>query len=270
MAQFKTAKVSRKYLRMTVAMSILLAACFSTALAQYGGGSTNVCVMEARDKSGQPIGTGGKGFALRISGRDYLITTAHGMCELLGPSASPRTMFETIGTVNLRNFANQDLGNAGRCLLAGNLEARYDTDILVFELPYGTRMQSLYLAPALPQAGSKVWVLSKEGSNFSSDASIDRYPGTVTSSTIRALSVKLDSQLTAFHSSGSPVVDAKNQVVGMLCGTNADRSGIGCNPGLNIYQRLVAAGQVAAPRNQSTPNTRGQNTNSRGGVQTYR
>jgi hypothetical protein len=230
----------------------------SIAFAQYGGNATTVCVVEARDKSGQPMGTGGKGFALRIGGRDFFVTTAHGMCEILGPSAQPSTMFDTIGSVVLRNLANEEIGTAGRCLVTGSLDARYNTDILAFDLPYGVRLQSMYLAPTLAAPGTRVWVLSKDGHNFSNNAEIDKYPGTVVSSTLSALSVRMDAPLTALHSSGSPVVDAKNQVVGMLCGVGAERKTIGCNPGLAIYQRLGLNSRATTPARAPT------------GVQTYR
>lgn len=240
-------------------LSLLLVLCMqSAAFAQYGGNATTVCVVEARDKSGRPMGTGGKGFALRIGGRDFFITTAHGMCELIGPQAQPRTMFDTIGSVVLRNLASEEIGTAGRCLVTGFRDQGYSADMLAFELPYGVRLQSMYLAPTLAAPGSRVWVLSKDGHNFSNTAEVDKYPGTVVSSTASALSVKMDAPLTAFHSSGSPVVDAKNQVVGMLCGVGAERKSIGCSPGLAIYQRLGLSGRATTPARTPT------------GVQTYR
>jgi len=221
------------------------------SVAQYGGNGSNVCVIELRDKSGQPIGWSGKGFALRIGGRDFLITTAHGMLEALRITGNTQAIFDTVGAVALKSFANETLATAGRCLVSGSVDGRYDTDVMAFELSSATRMQSLALAPALPPIGTRVWVLSKEGENFSGSAGVDKYPGTVSSSSLSSIFVKLDAPLTALHASGSPVVDGKGQVVGMLCGTGNERKSIGCNPGLAIYQRLYA-GQTTSPgRSQS-------------------
>lgn len=237
-------------------MSLLLTACLSIAAnAQYGGGSAPVCVVELRDKSGQPIAHAGKGFAIKISGRDYFVTTAHGMCEGLG--GTPKSVLESIGSLAMRNFTQQELGTAGRCLFTGANNGRLDADVMVFEMSYGTRLQPLSIAPTLPAVGTRVWVLSKDGENFSNNGSVDKFAGTVSTSSMSGIFVKLDGALTALHSSGSPVVDAKNQVVGMVCGTGAQRKSVGCNPALAIYQRLYAGGQTGRPGAPS-------------GVQTYR
>ncbi|MCC6979067.1 MAG: trypsin-like peptidase domain-containing protein [Candidatus Melainabacteria bacterium] len=235
---------------------LIIAACLSvTARAQYGGVSAPVCVVELRDKSGQPVAWAGKGFAVRIAGRDYFLTTAHGMCEGMG--GTPQSVLEQIGSPSLRSFTREDLGTAGRSLLVGSIDGRLDSDVMVFEISYSVRLQPLSIAPTLPAVGTRVWVLSKDGENFSNNSSVDKFAGTVSTSSMSGIFVKLDGPLTALHSSGSPVVDAKNQVVGMVCGTGAERKSVGCNPALAIYQRLYAAGQT-------------QRTRSPSGVQTFR
>ena len=242
--------------KIALIMSVLLTACLNIAAnAQYGGGSAPVCVVELRDKSGQPIAHAGKGFAMKIAGRDYFVTTAHGMCEGMG--GTPKSVLDSIGALALRNFTQQELGTAGRCLFIGSNNGRLDADVMVFEMSYSTRLQPLTIAPTLPPVGTRVWVLSKDGENFSSNGSVDKFAGTVSTSSMSGIFVKLDGPLTALHSSGSPVVDAKNQVVGMVCGTGAERKSVGCNPALAIYQRLYAGGQTG--RAGAPP-----------GVQTYR
>jgi hypothetical protein len=52
--------------------------------------------------------------------------------------------------------------------------------------------------------------------------------------------VALDSPLTALASSGSPIVDAQNQVVAMLVGTNGgNRTSVSGAPSISIYKRLL-------------------------------
>ncbi len=216
-----------------------------------------MCVIDATDQNGQSIGTAGKGFVLRVSGRDILITTAHGICEIFGTTADPSSSLDKIGSVVLRNFAEKEIATAGKCLSIGTRDAGYATDLLAFELPPGVQMQSMYLSPSLPAKGMRVWVLSKEGANFSTNPAVDKYPGTVESATSSTLNVRLDRPLTAHHSSGSPVIDSKSQVVGMLCGITDDRKNIGCSPCLAIWQRLGIAPSAASvpgtPSNHATP-----------------
>ncbi len=236
---------------------MLLICIQGAALAQYGGALPTVCVIDAHDKTGQSIGTAGKGFALRIGSNDILITTAHGICELCGPTTDPQTALSKIGSVVLLNFAEKEIAKAGKCLVVGSPDGGYNSDLLAFELPPGTQIQSMYLAPGLPPVGSKVWVLSKEGHNFSTDPAVDKYPGTVESATISEIAVRMDKPLSAYHASGSPVINSKNQVVGMLCATGDGRKSIGCNPGLAIWQRLGPS--TTAPRARPTS-----------GIKTYR
>jgi hypothetical protein len=55
------------------------------------------------------------------------------------------------------------------------------------------------------------------------------------------ITVRLDQSLDAFSSSGSPVVNEKNELVGMLVGTGDDaRTIINLAPSTGIYQRLYA------------------------------
>ncbi len=253
-------------------MIIVLLCVQFKALAQYGGNAPTVCVIDATDQNGQSLGTAGKGFALKVGGRDILITTAHGICEIYGPTAEPSTSLDKIGSVVLRNFAEKEIATAGKCLSVGTRDAGYATDLLAFELPPGVQMQSMYLSPSLPAKGMRVWVLSKEGANFSTNPAVDKYPGTVESATNSALNVRLDRALTAYHSSGSPVIDSKNQVVGMLCGISDDRKNIGCSPCLAIWQRLGIAPAPASisgtPSNHTTPAAPAARPDS--GVKTYR
>lgn len=191
------------------------------AQAQYGGGTPLVCVVEGRDQAGQVIGTAGKAFAVRVGNRDVLVTTAHGLGEITGTSITAENLSQTFGSIALKSFTNEELGVAGRCI--NSASATSQIDLLAFEMPAGVKLQSMYLAPSLPPVGTKVWVLSKDGHNFSTSASVNKYPGVISYTSDMEVQVRMSAPLTAYHSSGSPIVDAKHHVIGMLCGTANDR-----------------------------------------------
>jgi hypothetical protein len=72
-----------------------------------------------------------------------------------------------------------------------------------------------------------------------SDNSPDRFSGKVIDATPTGVVVALDSPLTALASSGSPIVNAENQMVAMLVGTNSgNRTIISGAPSTSIYLRL--------------------------------
>ena len=209
-----------------------------------------VCVIGASSASGQSIGTGGKAFAARVGGRTVLITTAHGLTELMGNSDA-RTLFRgRAQSIDLQDTAGRELANAGRCILQDVPGGYYTSDLLVFELPSGGGLDTYTMASTLPAPGSKVWVISKEGHNFGSSSGGDKFAGTVTSASPEGIMVRMDAPLTAYHSSGSPVVDDRGNVVGMLVGTANGRQTVGLNPSASILQRLDprAANSGAASR----------------------
>jgi hypothetical protein len=109
--------------------------------------------------------------------------------------------------------------------------------MMAFELPSHTQLPVLGLAPNLAPVGTRVWVLSKAENSQSTE--VDQYPGTVTFSFEVGLTVKLDRPLDAPGSSGAPILDAKNQLVGMMVGTQDNkRINIAAIPSTTIYKRL--------------------------------
>jgi hypothetical protein len=108
---------------------------------------------------------------------------------------------------------------------------------MAFDLPNAGSLALFGLSTQLPAVGTKVWVLSKSAN--SRDTEADRYAGTVTQSSLKGIDVSLDESLDAPSSSGSPLVDARNDLVGMLIGTGNDaRTIINASPAACIYRRL--------------------------------
>lgn len=261
----------RTRLTMAIAMAVVsLSAAFA---------GEPVGVIGASDASGNSIGTGGKAFAARAAGRTVLITTAHGLTELTG-SSDARSLFQgRAASVDLLDTAGRHLAKAGNCVLQNPRGGFYTSDLFVFELPTSGGIDTYTLSPSLPPVGSKVWVISKEGSNFGGTSGGDKYSGKVTSSSLEGIMVRMDAPLTAMHSSGSPVVDDRGNVIGMLVGTSDGRRTIGLNPSASILNRLdpraAVSGAAASAGLQrsvlSTPasGNRGVQTYGRG-VQTYR
>lgn len=92
-------------------------------------------------------------------------------------------------------------------------------DLMAFELSSSSRLTPFNMLGTLAPVGNKIWVLSKD--KESSSLSPDRYSGTISSSIPTGLVVQMDAPVKAFASSGAPVVNAKNEMVGMMVGTQA-------------------------------------------------
>ena len=110
-------------------------------------------------------------------------------------------------------------------------------DLMAFELPSSCRLPLLALAPVLVPVGTRVWVLSKDMPATSREP--DRFPGTVVRSLASGVTVKLDRPITALSSSGSPIVNAKNELVGMMVGKqDLQRTVVMAIPSTGIYAKL--------------------------------
>jgi hypothetical protein len=224
---------------------LLIAVASAVSTSAYGGTCVGVPLFHFRDGSTFIVG---KAFAVRWFGnRNILICPLH----LLGPAGGyptyvdPHSVPDLIESVDVMDLQKREvLTTAHRGLLrtgspvehrSGNLS----DDMMAFELPANTALTVLGLAPQLAPVGTKVRVLTKANNSTSSEA--DSYAGTVQHSSPNGITVRLDQSLDAFSSSGSPVVNEKNELVGMLVGTGDDaRTIINLAPSTGIYQRLYA------------------------------
>lgn len=112
-------------------------------------------------------------------------------------------------------------------------------DIMAFELTSASscRLKPFRLSANLSPRGTKVWVLSKD--QHSSSFEPDRYSGIVSSCNASGMVVDLDSPIVAISSSGSPVVNAQGELVGMMVGKADDeRRVIMAIPSPSILKRI--------------------------------
>lgn len=214
------------------------------AQAQYGG--TTVGIPKFVFKNGQSH-TAGKAFGINwFKGRKLLIAPYH----LLGPAGGythyvlPRNLPDEVTAVNVMDLQRSRLlATTGHALTSWACPVEHSDgdlsgDLMAFELPASCNFPVLTIAPPLLPVKTKVWVLTK--TNNSSGSSADRYAGEVTSCYRTAMIVKMDQALDAYGSSGSPVVNDKGQLVGMMVGTmDNERKSVACIPTQSIYDRLL-------------------------------
>jgi hypothetical protein len=91
-------------------------------------------------------------------------------------------------------------------------------DLMVYELKSNRHLPLLPLVTTPTPIGTKVWVLSKDLP--ATDRQPERFPGLITSSEPTNMSIAMERKLTATGSSGAPIVNAKNELVGMLVGSD--------------------------------------------------
>jgi hypothetical protein len=245
------------------AMAALLTVPTAQPSRGQAGAAPGVCVVQIKTRTGQVLGTAGKGFAANVAGRNVLVTTAHGLSQLMG-SEDTEANLANLGTLTMMNLAGQEIGNAGECVLHGS----QGLDLLMFDLPAGG-MQSFSMAPESPAIGTHIWVLSKNGQNFSGTNGVDRFAGTVVQSLPGSFGARMETPLTAMHSSGSPVVDEHNNVVGMLTGVSSNRGLIEGIPATAITQSLNPHAQVSRPKSAAAAGAPISQARSNG-VQNYR
>jgi len=109
-------------------------------------------------------------------------------------------------------------------------------DLAAFELTDTSKLAVLGLSGQLPAPGTRVWVLSKTYPAQTSE--VERFPGTVTEAAPTGINIKLLQPLKALGSSGAPIVNERNEVVGMLVGTDATRTIVTAAPSTGLYRRL--------------------------------
>lgn len=195
-------------------------------------------------KNQKPV-TAGKAFVVKLnSGQSVLITPLH----LIGPSGGfPRQLnaaqcqaqFDKVYVYNLYSGeiiaeANQQLLSNGDISQAQNADLR--GDLLAFKLKRNAKLQPLTLSRNLPREGSDAYLLGEDTGR--STRKIQYHEGSVIESKPGYVAVKLKRALRLSALSGSPVVDSKGEVIGMLYGSAADKQTFYLNPGASISQRL--------------------------------
>lgn len=189
----------------------------------------------------------GKAFAVRwYRGRTLLLMPLH----LLSPEANyshyvnpqdvPREL-SSLQVLDLRN--RQSLLTAGKCLLktgatVGQNTGDLSADLMAFDVPTASRLTPFNIFYGQAAVGTRVTVISSlQGSREQPT----RYTGVVASSKPKGLVINMDAPITALSSSGAPVVNSKNELVGMMVGKRDDeRKVIMAIPSSSLISRLLA------------------------------
>lgn len=189
----------------------------------------------------------GKAFAVRwYRGRTLLLMPLHLLAPESGLShyVKPADIASEVSKLQVYDFQMRSvLAVAGQPVLKSGASTAVATgsmgdDLMAFELPSSSRLTPFDLFFGLAPRGTRVTILSKAG-----DSSVQPtgYSGTVTMSSRSGLIIKLNYPLTALASSGAPVVDAQNKVVGMVVGMGDDeRKTVVAIPSSTMISRIYA------------------------------
>ena len=192
----------------------------------------------------------GKAFAIKwYRGRTLLLMPLH----LLSPEAgfshyvNARDVAGVVSEVEIQDLAQQSVlatVSSADCLLktgttVGMGKGDLNTDLMAFELRGSSKLDPLQISGTLPKVGSEVYVLTKDMHATSSQP--DRFAGKVARADVTGLTIRMDSPLTALSSSGAPVVNEKNELVGMMLGKQDEsRMVIMAAPAATMFRRLYA------------------------------
>lgn len=189
----------------------------------------------------------GKAFAVRwYRGRSLLLMPLHLLVPESGypNSVSPAELASGVAKLQILDLSMRSvLATAGKPVLKTGASTGQNTgsmsgDLMAFELPSSSRLTPFDMLFALAPAGTKVTILSKANE---SSSQLTSYRGTITGASRTGLIIKLNYPLSALGSSGAPIVDAQNKLVGMVVGTEDDaRTVIVAIPSSTMISRIYA------------------------------
>lgn len=190
----------------------------------------------------------GKAFAVRwYKNRTLLLLPLHILSPEAGYShyVDPKDVSKEVRSIDVLDLQRQSvLASSSKSLLktgctAGQSRGDLSGDVMAFELSYGSRLTPFNMLGTQAPVGTKVWVLSKDWNSTS--LTPDRYAGTVAASNPTGLVVQMDAPVKALSSSGSPVVNDKNELVGMMVGKQDDsRMVIMAIPSSSLIRRIYS------------------------------
>ncbi len=188
----------------------------------------------------------GKAFAVRwYRNRTLLLMPLHVLSPEAGYShyVAPEDVSKAVRSLDVLDLKGQSvLASSSKSLLktgctVGRGTGDLSGDLMAFELSSSSRLTPFNMLGTLAPVGTKVWVLSKE--KESSSFSPDRYSGTISRSSPTGLVLQMDAPVKALSSSGAPVVNAKNELVGMMVGKQDDeRMVIMAIPSSSLIRRI--------------------------------
>jgi hypothetical protein len=230
---------------LTLAISLAVALPLKSS-AQYIGNDSALGIVRFYDKQGTIL-TSAKAFGIQwFHGKKLLLCP----CQSVAPSSSQpvgtdvKDLWPKVASGEVYDLKEESVvATTGRALSSGKplLNSHSDNDwtqdMMAFDLQSNPHLPLLPIAPSLVPLGTRVWVLSRESPPTSRDA--ERFPGTVTMSKPGGIAVTLARKLMDAGTTGAPIVNAKNEMVGMLIGFQGNEHlvivGI---PSTAIYARL--------------------------------
>lgn len=214
----------RNVLWLAIAQALMLLAVCSVGPvpAQYGSG-LEVAVPAFYYKNGM-LFFGAKCCVVRWGGRAVLLAPLHTFCQVdtsgrIISCAKQSEINDRIDHAELVDFSyRQKVDDLGKSLLKqdipyGSRSASMPGDMVAFDISANSHMRMFNLSATIAPVGTPVWVLSHD--LRSAATGIDRYAGVVSQSSPISLAVKL-TQDAPEGSSGSPIIDSRNELVGML------------------------------------------------------
>lgn len=190
--------------------------------------------------------TAGKAFAIRwFSGRTLLLLPLH----VFGPAGgldyyiSPTQISSQVREVEVRDLTDRNtLVRVSKSLLTtGSPVERasgdVSEDLSAFEIQGNSSLHVFNLSPRLPSVGTKVRIASQERGSTSG---VQYFDGVINQSANTGLVIKMNGNFQPGASSGAPVIDERNQLVGMMVGHQTDDL-IVASPVNSIYARLYKA-----------------------------
>ena len=214
----------------------------SEAVAQYIGSDSPVGVPRFLLRDGTNI-EAGKAFGISwLNRRKLLLCPIHllGPCGGYDVQIQGREVPDKIASVEVLDPQSENvIAKASRGVLrTGDTETNNAADDLTaFELESNNRMPLLSLCLSVEPVGARVWVFSKDSGGNNLQA--DRFPGKIRELANGKIVVDMDRKLTATGSSDAPILNAKNEVVGMMTHTVGDnRMAFSGVSSAGIYARL--------------------------------
>lgn len=190
----------------------------------------------------------GKAFAVRwYKNRTLLLLPLHILSPEAGYSryVDASEVSRVVRSIDVLDLQSQSvLASSSKSLLktgctAGQSRGDLSGDVMAFELNSSSRLTPFNMLGTLAPVGTKIWILSKE--QGTSGLAPDRYAGTVVASNPTGLVMQMDAPVRALSSSGAPVVNAKNELVGMMVGKQDDsRMVIMAIPSSSLIRRIYS------------------------------
>ena len=201
-------------------------------------------------KDGQKF-TGGKIFSVYLkTGKSVFVTPLH----LVGPSTgflrqlTAQDCQSQLVRVEIRDFKTGKLLGIGTkpLLLSGDLSRSNSGDLrgdlLALKASAKCKLQPLKLRESVPALGTPVFLFTNERAAATSlvggDRKVQPFSATVKTTAPGHIVIKMDRAIRLGALSGSPVLDERGFLVGMVYGGREEEGVMMLNPGSSIYSRL--------------------------------